>query len=99
MTGDPNSIDLPAFMAEHRQRAKPDLLRSMLSTFVQALMSAEADAICGAPYGNAARSGPTHVTATGESHWVGWSLHRLETRMDSCRRTPPREADHASVQP
>ena len=51
MTVDPNSIDLPAFMAEHLQRAEPDLLRSMLSTFVQALMSAEADAICGAPYG------------------------------------------------
>jgi len=51
MTVDPNSIDLPAFLAEHLQRAEPDLLRSMLSTFVQALMSAEADAICGAPYG------------------------------------------------
>jgi putative transposase len=38
MTVDPNSIDLPAFMAEHLQRAEPDLLRSMLSTFVQALM-------------------------------------------------------------
>ena len=51
MTVDPNSVDLPAFLAEHLQRAEPDLLRSMLSTFVQALMSAEADAICGAPYG------------------------------------------------
>src|SRR4051795_9453455 len=51
MTVDPNSIDLPAFMAEHLQRAEPDLLRSMLHTFVQALMSAEADALCGAPYG------------------------------------------------
>ncbi|GEP34322.1 hypothetical protein NSZ01_20900 [Nocardioides szechwanensis] len=51
MTVDPNSIDLPAFMAEHLQRAEPDLLRNMLSTFVQALMSAEADAICGAGYG------------------------------------------------
>ena len=51
MTVDPNSIDLPAFIAEHLQRAEPDLLRSMLSTFVQALMSAEADAICGAGYG------------------------------------------------
>src|ERR687897_893258 len=51
MTVDPNSIDLPAFMTEHLERAEPDLLRSMLSTFVQALMSAEADAICGARYG------------------------------------------------
>ena len=32
MTVDPNSIDLPAFMAEHLQHAEPDLLRSMLST-------------------------------------------------------------------
>src|SRR3954452_4760195 len=51
MTVDPNSIDLPAFMADHLQRAEPDLLRSMLSTFVQALMSAEADSVCGAGYG------------------------------------------------
>ena len=40
MTVDPNSIDLSAFMAEHLECAEPDLLRSMLSTFVQALMSA-----------------------------------------------------------
>ena len=38
-------------MAEHLERAEPDLLRSMLKTFVEALIGAEADAICGAPYG------------------------------------------------
>jgi putative transposase len=26
-------------------------MRSMLATFIDALMSAEADAVCGAPYG------------------------------------------------
>ncbi len=31
--------------------ASPDLLRQMLTTFINTLMSAEADAICGAPYG------------------------------------------------
>jgi len=51
MTVNPHSIDLPGFVAEHLERAEPDLLRSMLSAFVQALMSAEADAVCGAPYG------------------------------------------------
>jgi len=56
MTVDPNSIDLPTFMAEHLQRAEPDLLRTMLSTFVQALMSAEANASCGARMASAARS-------------------------------------------
>src|SRR3954451_7982907 len=52
MTADPNSIDLPALLEARLQRAEPDLLRSMLSTFVQALMSAEADAVCGADYGS-----------------------------------------------
>jgi transposase-like protein len=51
MTVNPNSIDLSAFMAEHLERAEPDLLRSMLSGFIQALMSADADALCGAAYG------------------------------------------------
>jgi len=51
MAAQPDSIDLAAFMSEHLERAEPDLLRSMLSTFVQALMGAEADAICGARCG------------------------------------------------
>ena len=45
------SIDPAVFLAEHLDRAEPDLLRSMLKTFVEALMNAEADAVCGAPYG------------------------------------------------
>ena len=40
---------LPWF--EQIDGAEPDVLRSLLKTFVEALMSAEADAICGAPYG------------------------------------------------
>ncbi len=51
MTVDPNSIDLPAVVSEHLERAEPDLLRELLRMFVQALMSAEADAVCGAEYG------------------------------------------------
>jgi putative transposase len=33
------------------ESASPDLLRSLLTTFVETLMLAEADAMCGAPYG------------------------------------------------
>ena len=51
MTANPHSIDLSAFVAEHLEHAEPDVLRSMLSSFIQALMSAEADAVCGAGYG------------------------------------------------
>jgi transposase-like protein len=45
------SIDPAQFLHDQLACASPDLLRDMLSTFISALMSAEADAICGAPYG------------------------------------------------
>jgi putative transposase len=38
---------------EHLAKAHPDLVRSLLSTFVEALMGAEVDAICGAAYHHA----------------------------------------------
>ena len=47
----PSSIDPTRFLSEHVAAASPDLLRSMLTTFINTLMSAEADAVCGAPYG------------------------------------------------
>ena len=47
----PSSIDPARFLHEHLQSASPDLLRHMLSTFINTLMSAEADALCGAEYG------------------------------------------------
>ena len=47
----PSSIDPASFLHDQLASGSPDLLRSMLATFVNALMSAEADALCGAPYG------------------------------------------------
>ena len=47
----PTIIDPALPWIEQIDRAEPDLLRAMLQTFVQTLMSAEADAICGAPFG------------------------------------------------
>ena len=38
------SIDLPAWMVEQLSQASPDLLRQMVQTFAEALMSADADA-------------------------------------------------------
>ena len=46
-----HSIDPVQFLSEHLDHAEPDLLRAMLATFIDALMGAEADALCGAPYG------------------------------------------------
>ena len=50
MTVTPNPNDLPALL-EQLQQAAPDVLRSMVTAFVQALMSADADAACGAEFG------------------------------------------------
>ena len=47
----PSSIDPARFLHDQLASASPDLLRSMLATFINALMSAEVDAVCGAPYG------------------------------------------------
>ena len=45
----PSSIDPARFLHEQLGSASPDLLRQMLTTFMNTLMSAEADAVCGAP--------------------------------------------------
>jgi putative transposase len=45
------SIDPAQFVHDQLASASPDLLRTLLSTFIDTLMSAEADALCGAPYG------------------------------------------------
>ena len=47
----PVSVDAAAFLREHLEAASPDLLRAMVKSFAEALMSAEADAVCGAGYG------------------------------------------------
>jgi putative transposase len=47
----PSSTGPARFLHDQLQSASPDLLRSMLTTFINTLMSAEADAVCGAPYG------------------------------------------------
>jgi len=46
-----HNIDPEKFLSDQLAAASPDLLRSMLHAFVQALMGAEADAVCGAGYG------------------------------------------------
>jgi putative transposase len=45
------SIDPAHFLNEQLSQASPDLLRDLLTTFVNALLSAQADAVCGAGYG------------------------------------------------
>jgi putative transposase len=50
MTAAP-SIDPERFLHEQLAQASPDLMRQMLETFINALLSAQADSVCGADYG------------------------------------------------
>jgi putative transposase len=50
MTVNP-SIDPARLIEEQLAQASPDLLRELLTVFINTLMSAEADAVCGAAYG------------------------------------------------
>src|SRR6185295_6384356 len=53
------SLYVAQLLREHLESASPDLLRAMVKAFADALMSAEADAACGAGYG---QRSPDRVT-------------------------------------
>ncbi|MEV3985945.1 transposase, partial [Nonomuraea sp. NPDC049758] len=46
-----NSVTPQQWLAKQIQTDDPDVLRSMVKTMAEALMAAEADTLCGAPYG------------------------------------------------
>jgi len=50
MTAGP-SIDPAEFLHEHLAQASPDLLRELMQGFINTLLSADADSVCGAAYG------------------------------------------------
>jgi transposase-like protein len=45
-----DSVDVAGWLSDRLADASPDLLRDMIQSFAEALMSAEADALCGAGY-------------------------------------------------
>ena len=59
MTVNP-SIDPARMLEEQLAQASPDLLRDLLGTFIATLLSAEADSVCGAEYG---QSSPDRVNS------------------------------------
>jgi putative transposase len=56
----PPSIDPARMLEEQLAQASPDLLRNLLGTFIETLLSADADAVCGAAYGT---SSPERVNS------------------------------------
>ena len=66
MTASP-SIDPAAFLQEQLAQASPDLLRDLLTTFVNALLSA--DAVCGAAYGQRSDQRTNQRNGYRRRHW------------------------------
>lgn len=73
MTAAPHTIDPQAFLEDALAQASPDLMRSMLQTFVNALLSEQADAVCGADYRTR--------TAERTNRRNGYRHRDLDTRM------------------
>src|SRR3954466_16301093 len=56
----PSSIDPTGFLHEQLAQASPAPLWQMLTTFINTLMSAEADAVCGAAWGERSEARSNH---------------------------------------
>src|SRR5688572_28463307 len=68
----PHSLNPARLLDQALSDASPDLMRQLLSTVINALLSAEADAVCGAEYGHAS---PDRVTQRN-----GYRHRELDTR-------------------
>src|SRR3989475_8419231 len=62
-------MELSSWLRKQLEAASPDLLRAMVQDFAEALMGAEANALCGAPYGE--RS-PARVNRRNGYRERGW---------------------------
>jgi putative transposase len=76
------TMELSSWLRKQLEQASPDLLRAMVHDFAEALMGAEADALCGAPYGE--RS-PERVNRRNGYRERGW-----DTRVGSIELAVPK---------
>jgi hypothetical protein len=77
-------IDWPTMLAERLTTTHPDLLRELLTTFIQTSMTAEADVLCGAGYGQ--RSAERTNSRNGYRH------RQFDTRAGSLNLAIPKPA-------
>lgn len=75
MAADPNHIDPTAYLDELLTQASPDLMRDMLTKFINQILSSQADTICRAEYGTVS---PERVNSRN-----GYRHRQLDTRVGS----------------
>ena len=75
MAADPHHIDPTAYLEELLTQASPDLMRQMLTDFINQILSAQADTVCGADYAT--------VSAERTNTRNGYRHRQLDTRVGS----------------
>jgi putative transposase len=70
---DNTSVDLARVPGDNPVAASPDLLRAMVQTFAGALMGADADAICGARYGQRSAERVNYRNGYRQRRWDTWA--------------------------
>jgi transposase-like protein len=65
----PDSLPLHALTEDNLASASPDLLRQMVKAFADAVMSADADALCGAEYGQVSDERVNHRNGYRPREW------------------------------
>ena len=89
MTADPHSIDPTTYLDDLLAQASPDLMRQMLQGFINQILSAQADTVCGAEYGVASaervnhRNGYRHRALTPVSARSTWQCRSCATARSS----------------
>jgi putative transposase len=79
-----STMDLLGWLRKHLEEADADLLRELVATFVQALMGAEADAACGALFGERSLDRVNRRN--------GYRERRLDTRVGTLELAIPKLA-------
>jgi len=75
MTVAPHDIDPARFLEDYLAQTSPDMLRELMTTMINGLMSADAEAVCGAGYGQ--------VSADRVNSRNGYRTRRFDTRVGS----------------
>lgn len=66
----PHIVDPQAVLSEALVDASPDLMRQLLQTMINALLSADADAVVGAEWADPALPVSRTATGTGTATWI-----------------------------
>ena len=94
----PHIVDPAGLLSEALSEASPDMMRSLLQTMINALLSADADAVVGAEYGRATPGRAAQRNGTPLGAWARIALDRMliDRMYASCRTAACTTATHGA---